>query len=67
MNFSDQLKLYTYRNLIELCSKEETMEIVQQRAQNVDVDSKKWKISAEERRDLYKTVAHSLDKINDTT
>ena len=66
MNFSDQLKLYTYRNLIELCSKEETMEIVQQRAQNVDVDSKKWKISAEERRDLYKTVAHSLDKINDT-
>lgn len=42
------------------------MEIVQQRAQNVDVDSKKWKISAEERRDLYKTVAHALDKINDT-
>ena len=50
------MKLYTYRNL---------MEIVQQRAQNVDVDSKKWKISAEERRDLYKTVAHALDKIND--
>ena len=42
------------------------MEIVHQRAHNVDVDSKAWKISNEERRGLYKTVAHALDKIDDT-
>jgi hypothetical protein len=42
------------------------MEIVRQRAYNVEADSALWKITSDERRGLYKTVAHALDKINDT-
>jgi len=42
------------------------MEIVRLRAHEVEKDSASWTISTEERRELYKTVAMALDKIDDS-
>lgn len=51
--------------MIQLSSDEGSMDQVHQRAQSVEKDIAQWKITSEQKRSLFTTVARALDKIND--
>jgi hypothetical protein len=66
VGFSDNLKIFTYQTMVQLCSDEDNMDQIAHRLQKVEKDVGQWKTTPAQRRDLYTTVARALDKINDT-
>ena len=66
-NFGDEngLKALVFEEIINLCSQEDSLSIIVERARRIEQDSKEWRLTDEERRSLYKTVADALDKEGD--
>lgn len=59
------LKAHVFKTLVSLCQKEGQLEILVHRARNVEQESATWKLTDDERKDLYLSVAQSLDASND--
>ena len=59
------LKAHIYGELVDLVSREDSLEIIVERARNIEKESAKWNLSQDERRTLYKKVAHALDRQSD--
>lgn len=58
------MKAFTYEQIVEVCDKDNCLDIISDRAANIEKESKEWKLTQDERRSLYKTVANILDKNN---
>jgi hypothetical protein len=50
---------------VELCHKEKSISIIVDNLKDIENISKDWKLSVQERRDLYKTCARILDENNE--
>ena len=61
------LKAYAFEKLVELCAKENCLEIMIGKARTIVDESKEWDLTDDERRSLYRTVARSLDQQNDSS
>lgn len=61
------LKAFAFQKLVELCTRESCLEIMIGKAHDIVNESKEWNLTIDERRDLYMTVANSLDQQNDST
>lgn len=61
------MKAFTYEQMINVCSENNCLEIIAQRAATIEQEAKDWKLTQAERRSLFKTVATALDKANYTT
>jgi len=59
------LKALVFEELINLTSREGSLSIVAEHARKIEQESKEWKLTEDERRSLFKTVAVALDKAND--
>jgi hypothetical protein len=47
--------------MVTLCQKEGQLDILIQKARNIEADSANWSLTTDERKDLYFSVAKSLD------
>ena len=49
-------------SLVELCAKEGQISIIEKNVENVEKVSSEWTLSKDEKRELFKFCANSLDK-----
>jgi hypothetical protein len=59
------MKAQVFKTLVEVCQQEGQIDILIQRARAVEQESSSWNLSTEEKKDLYLSVAQSLDAVND--
>jgi len=59
------MKADAFVNLMELCARMGRLDIMIQRCRSIELDSATWNLTEEERRNLLKSVAETLDHIND--
>lgn len=55
----------TFRRLVEFCDKEHQLTIIVNNVKKVEEISKEWNLSVQDRRELYKSCSHILDKNNE--
>jgi hypothetical protein len=55
----------TFRRLVQFCDKENQLGIIINNVKNVETLSKEWNLSQQDRRELYKSCSHILDKNNE--
>ena len=56
------IKAFAFVELVELCERENQPDIVIERAKSIVKDSADWKLTVEEKRDLFCRIAKSLDR-----
>jgi hypothetical protein len=59
------LKGVVFERLFTLCEKNGQIKIIIENLKNIEDISKEWALSVEERRQIYRSCAHSLDKSNE--
>ena len=59
------MKAQVFKTLVDVCQQENQIEILIQRARAVEQESSSWNLNTEEKKDLYFSVAKSLDAVND--
>ena len=60
------MKAVTFKRLFELCDRNDQLKIIVENLKNIESIAKEWKLSLEQRRDLYKSCAHALDRNNES-
>lgn len=59
------LKAYVFKTLVTLCHKEGQLDILVQRARNVELEQAQWQLTVDERKDLFLSVAKCLEDAKD--
>lgn len=60
------LKGVVFQRLFQLCEKNDQLKIIIEQVKKVDEISKEWNMKIDERRELYRASAVTLDKNNET-
>lgn len=60
------LKGVTFQKLFELCDKNDQIKIIVENLKKIEEISKEWDLSLDERKELYKSCAKTLDKANES-
>lgn len=59
------MKGFAFEKLVEICSVDNCLEIMVEKARTIVEDSSKWDLTIDEKRSLFRTVASSLAEFND--
>jgi hypothetical protein len=59
------LKALVFKTLVSLCQREGQLDIIVQKARNVEHEQAQWELTADERKDLFLSVAQSLESAKD--
>ncbi len=59
------LKAFVFKTLVSLCQREGQLDIIVQKARNVEHEQAQWELTADERKDLFLSVAQSLESAKD--
>jgi len=51
------LKAYVFKSLVSLCQREGQLDIMVQRARNIEQEQAPWELTVDERKDLFLSVA----------
>lgn len=60
------LKGVVFQRLFQLCDSNDQLKIIIEQVKKVEEISKEWNMTVQERRELYRAAAASLDKNNET-
>ncbi len=60
------IKGIVFQRLFELCDRNDQLKIIVENVKNIEEISKDWELSLEERRQLYRACAQTLDKNNES-